>query len=758
MTSTIKVIQNLIHQVDHAPDLKTALNIIVENVSRELAAEVSSVYLVQKSDKQSQLILKANIGFKPEAIDKVALDFGEGLAGQVAERSEAYNIINAQSHKDFCFVNEINEAAFHSFLGVPIIEHGRIFGVLTVQKKRGSFSDEDEAFLTTLATRLSTAILHAKNEGELQHKLEIADGTVDLEGAPGSPGISIGHALLVFDKEQINSIQNLPSRGEDFEKYNFNSALNSVISELTEQAEIMRASLPESEVALFTVYIQMLQGGPLIEETYRTIEQGSWAPYAWRTSVEAHAEIFDAMSDAYLAERAQDVRDLGKRVLKGLMGGSDTLLNYPPDTVLIGENISVTDLALIPSGVLKGIVSGHGSKSSHVAILAHALGVPAVMGVSNLPSRGLNGRTVVVDGYSGHIYIDPHPQLFESLNEAINADDLILKQLGDMIDEPATTLDGIDISLYVNSGLMADLSPAVTSGADGIGLYRTEIPFQVRERFPSEAEQYVIYHELLTKFKGKPVVLRTLDVGGDKPLSYFPIIEDNPFLGWRGIRIALDHPEIFITQVRAMLKANIGNNNLHILLPMITSRVELDDALILIHRAKNELDDEMDSEVPFPKVGVMIEVPAAVYQIEELCKLVDFVSVGTNDLTQYLLAVDRNNENVADLFSALHPAVLKALQQIVQGALKQNTPVSVCGEMAGDPMGMIMLLGLGIQSLSMSTGSIGRIKEIIRHFSTSEAFTLFNDALELADADDIRDMLIEKINEKGLGGLIRAGS
>jgi len=267
-----------------------------------------------------------------------------------------------------------------------------------------------------------------------------------------------------------------------------------------------------------------------------------------------------------------------------------------------------------------------------------------------------------------------------------------------------------------------------------------------------------LYHQILSLFKGKPVVFRTLDVGGDKPLSYFPINEENPFLGWRGIRITLDHPEIFMTQVRAMLRANMGFNNLHILLPMVTNRIELDDALILIHRAKNELEEELSSDVPFPKVGVMIEVPAAVYQIEELCQLVDFVSVGTNDLTQYLLAVDRNNENVAELYTTLHPAVLKALRQIVQGALKQNTPVSVCGEMAGDPFGMLLLLGLGIESLSMSVGSISRIKHIIRNFSKVEAHELLEQALELADPDDIRDLLVEAINDKDLGGLIRAGS
>ncbi len=759
MNSSADILKKIVYDVDHAKNLSCALELIVSRVSDVLDADICSVYIVQKNEKErKQLVLRANKGFDIEDNILVTLNIGDGLVGRIAERSESMNVLDAQLHKQFQAFTQIDEDDCGAFLGVPIIEHGIVLGVVVVQKKQGQFSDENEAFLTTLASRLSNAILHAKNAGDLQQQLDSSRSSIELNGSPGSPGISIGNSVLLFDHDFVSSVPQKPSRGVDVETKVFNAAIDAVIAELNEQADIMRVSLPESEVALFTVYIQMLQDGPLIEETIKGIKEGLWAPLAWRNSIETHAEIFDSMNDAYLAERAQDVRDLGKRVSKGMTHSKEELLNYPQDTILIGDNISVTDLARVPAGILKGIVSGHGSKSSHVAILAHALGVPAVMGVPNLPTRGVEGKTIVVDGYSGHVYIDPRPELFNSLIEAINEDDLILLELDDLIEERATTTDGVDVSLYVNSGLMADLTPSISAGADGIGLYRTEIPFQIRDRFPTESEQFEQYRELLSLFKGKPVVLRTLDVGGDKPLSYFPINEDNPFLGWRGIRITLDHPEIFMTQVRAMLRANIGLNNCHILLPMVTNRIELDDALILIHRAKNELEDELNTDVPFPKVGVMIEVPAAVYQIEEFCQLVDFVSVGTNDLTQYLLAVDRNNENVADIYTSLHPAVLKALQQIVDGALKQNTPVSVCGEMAGDPLGMLLLIGLGIENLSMSVGSISRIKQVIRHFSTVEARQLLDQAIELSDPDDIRDMLVEAINDKELGGLIRAGS
>jgi phosphotransferase system enzyme I (PtsP) len=423
----------------------------------------------------------------------------------------------------------------------------------------------------------------------------------------------------------------------------------------------------------------------------------------------------------------------------------------------VGDQISATDLADVPPDCLAAILSTHGSGASHVAILAHALGIPAVMGVPNMPIQQMDGLKVIVDGYGGSAYIDPSESLLAEYNTYFEEEAAIEQDLLSLKNEAAVTLDGSHISLHVNSGLMADHTPSLRSGAEGVGLYRTEIPFQIRDRFPSEEEQYHIYRNVLETFKGKPVVLRTLDVGGDKPLSYFPIKEANPFLGWRGVRITLDHPEIFITQVRAMMRANIGNDNLQILLPMISGQSELDDSLILIHRVKDELEDEIGEHLEFPQVGAMIEVPSAVYQIEDICHLVDFVSIGTNDLTQYLLAVDRNNENVAELFSSLHPAVLKAMRQILEGARRMNTPVSVCGEMAGDPLGVMALLGMGIENLSMSVGSLLRAKKVIKSFALSELSEMFEEAISMPDSEDIREFYSGKLDEKGLGGLIRAG-
>jgi phosphotransferase system, enzyme I, PtsP len=308
----------------------------------------------------------------------------------------------------------------------------------------------------------------------------------------------------------------------------------------------------------------------------------------------------------------------------------------------------------------------------------------------------------------------------------------------------------------VNAGLGADISIALAAGAEGVGLYRTEIPFLLRDRFPSSEEQRIIYRQLLASFAPLPVIIRTLDVGGDKPLPYFPIQEDNPFLGWRGIRIMLDHPEIFLAQIRAMLRASEGLNNLRIMLPMITDVSEVDEALRLMHKAFVEVRDE-GYAIEMPQIGVMIEVPSAVYQARSLAKRVDFLSVGTNDLTQYLLAVDRNNARVANLYNALHPAVLRALIQVVEHGHQEGKHVSICGEMAADPLSVLLLLAIGFDSFSMNAPSIERVRFILRQVTKKKAAKLLHEVLNMESAAMIRCHMELALERAGLGNLIRTG-
>jgi phosphotransferase system enzyme I (PtsP) len=382
--------------------------------------------------------------------------------------------------------------------------------------------------------------------------------------------------------------------------------------------------------------------------------------------------------------------------------------------------------------------------------------VPAVMGVTDLPVNRINDREIIVDGYRGRVYISPAASIrveYERLAEeerALTAEAETVRGL------PAESTDGVAFPLCLNTGLVHETHNRHGDDFAGVGLYRTELPFMVRDRFPAESVQVLNYRRVLEAFAPRPVILRTLDIGGDKPLPYFPVVEQNPFLGWRGIRISLDHPEIFLTQVRAMLRAAVDLDNLKIMLPMISGVAEVDELKLLINRAHDELLEE-GYAVSMPQIGVMIEVPSAVYMIEELARRVDFVSVGTNDLTQYLLAVDRNNTRVADLYDDLHPAVLRALEQVVRGARLFNRPVSVCGELAGNPMATVLLMGLGVDSLSMSVGSLTKVKWVVRSFSVSRARQLLHAALRMEEADQVRRFMENALDDMGLGGLFRPG-
>ncbi len=742
----------MIQEVNRASDIDSALVLITESLTRDLNADACSIFLAKK-DEPDVLVLQACNGLNPAIIGKVERKLGQGLIGTIAARAEAMNLIDAPSHKKFLLVPESGEINFPILLGVPIIAHRDVLGVISVQRKVNAFNEDEVAYLTTLAAQLATSIERA----EIQGRFGVEKATHVVKGVAGAPGMAIGVAMVLNRGVTFESVPNKKISDIESELKSFRGAVHKVCDELTQQAEKMRASLPEEECALFLAYAQMLSGGSLIDDTEQGIVAGNWAPSSWRDVIEQHAYVFAQMEDRYLAERANDIRDLGLRVLRKLMLEQSPYLDFPDQTILVGDEVTATDLADVPLDCLSGIVSAHGSSSSHVAILAHALGIPAVMGVPNLPVKQLDGVDLVVDGYNGSAFINPDQSILDEYNQYLEEEAAIEQDLLVLKNQPAETTDKHQVSLLVNSGLMSDHTPSLLSGAEGVGLYRTEIPFQIRDRFPSEEEQYLIYKDVLETFTGMPVVLRTLDVGGDKPLSYFPIDEANPFLGWRGIRITLDHPEIFVTQVRAMIRANVGVNNLEILLPMISGKSELVEALFLIHRVRVEIEEEMGDKVRQPKIGAMIEVPSAVYQIEDICEIVDFVSIGTNDLTQYLLAVDRNNENVASLFSSLHPAVLKAMRQIVEGASRSETPVSVCGELAGDPVGVMALLGLGIDSLSMSVGSLLRAKKVIMSFSYTELAGMLEQALTMSDAFKIREMYAGKLDERGLGGLIRAG-
>lgn len=752
----LELLRRIVEQVNSAQDTNQALEIIVRRVKEAMSIDVCSVYL--NDPNTQQLILMATDGLNPDSVGKIGLEFGEGLTGLVREREEPINLSDAPTHPRYVYFAETGEAEYMSYLGVPIIHHRKVLGVLVVQRKINQrFSEEEETLLITVAAQLAGAIVHAMASGDIsiQNQTDNEDGR-HVVGLPGAPGVAMGTALVVYPLADLDAVPDRSSEDTAADIALFESAVELVKSDIRSLSARLADILPSEELALFDAYLLMLDSGGFRSQVIKHIEQGQWAPSALRDVINEHVKIFKAMEDPYLSERSDDVRDLGQRILAYLQEGSRQQTEYPLQTVLVGEEITASMLAEVPPERLVGVVSSRGSRSSHVAILARALSVPAVMGATDLPVGKVDGRELIADGYTGRVYVRPNETIRAEFKRLVAEEAELMEGLDSLRDLPAESPDGVRIKLYANTGLLTDITPTRNSGAEGIGLYRTEFPFMVRERFPGEEEQRQIYRAVLEAFDPKPVVLRTLDVGGDKALPYFPINEENPFLGWRGIRITLDHPEIFMVQIRAMIRASEGLENLNMLLPMISSVTEVEDARKLISRACAELREE-GYEFREPKIGVMVEVPAAVYQTPNLAKRVDYLSVGTNDLTQYLLAVDRNNARVAELYDSLHPSVLMALRQVVEGAAKYGKPVSVCGEMAGDPASAILLLGMGIDSLSMSVSSLPRVKWVIRSISRERARELLAQALEMEDAGSIRELLNNALDELGLGGLIRAG-
>ena len=754
----LDILRRIVQEVSAASDLSAALRVVVARIREAMETEVCSVYLFDPDTKQ--YVLMATEGLKQSAVGRVTLSSSQGLVGLVGAREEPLNIDNAPSHPKFHFVSETGEDPFLSFLGVPIIHHKRLMGVMVVQQRQSrQFDESEEAFLVTMSAQLAGVIAHAEATGDIldlpTSKKKSGKKNARFNGAPGAPGVGLGRAYVITPAADLSSVVDKEPASIDDELLAFDQALAAAREEIKRLGGQLKGELRPEEMALFDVYLNMLDDNALGAEVKNRIREGNWAQGALRQVVMEYVGHFQLMEDVYLRERATDIRDLGTRILANLQGNEKARSpqDIPEDTILVSEELTPSMLGEVPADKLRGLVSVKGSSNSHVAILARAMGIPTIMGVVDVPYAQLQGLELIVDGYRGLLYSSPNDELREEYQAIFRDEQLLQQDLLELKDQPAETLDGHRIPLWVNTGLITDALRSLDRGAEGVGLYRTEVPFMMKDRFPSESEQQKTYRLQLETFAPAPVTMRTLDIGGDKALTYFPINEANPFLGWRGIRVTLDHPEIFLVQVRAMLKASEGLNNLRIMLPMISHTNEVDEALHLIYRAHAEVREE-GFEVEMPEVGVMIEVPAAVYQIRELAQRVDFLSVGSNDLTQYLLAVDRNNPRVADLYQAFHPAVLTALKQIAEGAQQQNTPVSVCGELAGNPLGAVLLIAMGYDLLSMNATNLPKVKSIIRGVSLSWAQQLLDEVMQMDSAPIIVATIQLSLEKAGFGRII----
>lgn len=742
-------LRDIVEQVSKVEDVYQALDIFVKQTCEAMSTECCTVYLANEEMHRLELMATQGLKFKG---DKIHIDFDEGLVGLVKRSAEPINLAEASKHPSFKYFKQLGEEVYHSFLGTPIIYRKQVLGVLVVQQKSPRlFSEMEVSFLVTLAAQLAVLVAHAQTQGHWR----LSKKQQAITGVAASSGVAIGEFWWDDTQPDLSEVLPASALDPDFEQERIALAVESALADFRRMRKKLDGDINKEALAIFDLFTHLLNDPMLRKDLKAQIQKGDRADWALRQVVESYSNRFARMSDVYLRERAQDIRELGQRLLFFLLNTETNQPKIDKPVILVVRELTASVLAALPKDKLLAVVSLEGAANSHAAILSRALGIPAVMGVS-INLRDLNGKKGIVDGYSGKLFISPSKTILNEYRALANEERELSRMVNDAIREPACTLDGARIELLLNAGLSADTSIAVNQGVDGVGLYRTEISFLLQHRFPSEEEQTQQYRHVLNTYPHQRVVMRTLDIGGDKPLPYLPIEEDNPFLGWRGIRFTLDHPDIFIIQLRAMLRASAESGNLSILLPMISGAKELDDALKFIYQAYQEVSQQ-DPRVVMPQIGIMLEVPSMLYLLPLIADKIDFVSVGTNDLTQYLLAVDRNNARVADVYESMHPAVVMVLKQIQQICTTHQIPVCVCGELAGDPIGALLLIGLGYTTLSMNTSNVAKVKYLVRHSELAELTELAEQALSQPYGREIYNMMLAYIEKHGFAGFVRAG-
>ncbi len=716
------------------------LDKIVVLIAANVVAEVCSVYILRAD---GVLELYATEGLNRDAVHKTSLKVGEGLVGLIAADARPLNLPNAQAHPAFAYRPETGEEAYNSFLGVPILRAGRTLGVLVVQNQshRTYFEDEVEALQTT-AMVIAEMVAAGELEAIVQQgtKLDLTR-PMHFQGVALSDGVGLGHVVL---HEPRVVVTNLIAEDAGVELERLERAINRLRISLDDLLNSGDFAQHGEHRDVLEAYRMFAHDRGWIRKIEEAINNGLTAEAAVeKVQSDTRARML-RQTDPYLRERLHDLDDLAHRLIRELMGRQHGPLSetLPQDAVIIARNMGAAELLDYGRDRIRAIALEEGGPTSHVTIVARALGIAAVGLADNLVSLAEAGDPVIVDGESGQVHLRPAPDIENAYAEKVRFRARRQAQYRRLRNKPSISRDGVDVSLQLNAGLLVDLPAVAESGASGVGLFRTELQFMVASAFPRMSEQRDYYRQVLDAAGGRPVTFRTLDIGGDKVLPYLRAIqEENPAMGWRAIRFGLDRPGILRTQVRALLHAAAGRD-LKLMFPMVTEVAEFHQARGVVER---ELKHLRRHGYPVPErlmLGVMVEVPSLLYQLDELFQVVDFVSVGSNDLFQFFSAVDRGNTRVAGRFDTMSPAFLRALKHIVDKANAYSTPVTLCGEIAGRPLEAMALAALGYRSLSMSASALGPVKAMVRTLDVGRlAARLLPRLDEPAAAADIRGFL-----------------
>ena len=694
-----------------ASDGQTRLDRIVKQVAGLMVAEVCSLYLKRQD---GSLELFATEGLKPEAVHKTRMKRGEGLVGRCAELETTINEPEARNHPAFSYRPETGEEIFHSLLAVPLRRSGKVLGVLVVQNRMPrTYSEDDVESLQTTAMVIaehivSGAVAGAGGAGEIDRAL-----TSVMTGEPMSDGIALGHAALHQPRVVVTR---LLAEDPDVEL----ARLETAVAQLREWID---KTLSGEGIATGGAHRDVLEAYRMfandrgwLRRLKDAVREGLTADAAVERVHNATRARMLGQNDPFWRERLGDLDDLSDRLLRVLSGEAATGANrhdIPADAILVARTMGPAELLDYDRTRLRGLVIEDGSGQSHVAIVARALGIAAVGQASGIMERVAAGDPIIVDAETGELHLRPSQEVISAYSDKVRFRARRQVQYAALRDKPAVTRDGVRIMLHMNAGLPVDLPHLDESGADGIGLFRTELQFMIASSFPRLEKQTTIYRQILDAAGERPVVFRALDVGGDKTLPYLRMpSEDNPALGWRAVRLSLDRPALLRLQIRALLRA-AGRRSLDVMLPMISAASEIDEARRHIEQERMRFTLATAQPAPRIRVGAMIEVPSMLFDLDHTLPRIDFASVGSNDLMQFLFAADRSNPRVAGRYDPLSVASLRALRSIVEACGRHEVPLNLCGELAGRPLEAMVLVGLGFRSISMAPASIGPVKAMI---------------------------------------------
>jgi phosphotransferase system enzyme I (PtsP) len=759
--------------VSRSHDLTETLQNVVDLVGQRLRADACSIYLTDADLRH--LTLRATDGLDPACVGRVQLAFGEGLVGYSVERGEPLAVEQAREHPRFRYFPESGEERFSSLLVAPIRLRSVPIGAIVVQtEKPRQFTQGEIELLQTCAQLIAPVVMNAQllalmaSADALQRAqvfdslarvglpVSVAEGearearNVEVRGIPAARGIAIGPVYRLEDPLELDHLDYAPSADPERERRDLRDALEEARRELHEVREEVGERFGPEFAAVFNTHIQILEDTGFVTHLDEAVRRHGDALRALRETLAAYRATFESIEDPYFRERGDDIQDAVRRVAACLLGVRHHNVPLEKGAILVADVILPNHFATLEVEKIGAIVSEHGGPTSHGAIFARSLEIPLVTGAAGILTAVRPGEIAVVDGSLGRVYLSPDDALRREYDRAQRRYAVEVEHLDALAGRPAETRDGRPIALTANCGLWNDVALVDRHGAEGIGLFRTELLALAHRGFPLEDEQERLYERVAAHLAPRPVTIRTLDLGGDKavPIAGFQP-EDNPQLGWRSIRMLLSNERAFRAQLRAILRAS-AHGNVRLLLPMVSTVSELRQSLALVEESKQELAQRgipFDGDLP---IGIMIEVPSAALIADALASECDFFSVGTNDLTQYTLAVDRGNERVAHLYDPLHPAVLALIDHGVRAARRHGIPISVCGEMAGDPLAVPLLVGLGVSELSAAPSAVPAIKEIVRALEAGDLEEDARRALELGTAEEVKALSAARLRAAGL--------